>query len=190
MSPSSSAICHGKIWSGDRYGSIYELDGGKFNKIAESPDDNAGGVRAIVDWSPGDTLIVRSSGIFRKTGAALVPWPTDVDSLLNGSASFQVQAKLILGKYLAVCIQNIGIYLLNQEGRLVESFTVGSGLADAGFEAFVEDRDGGVWVGTDTEITRIQFGAGYTKFDQCLFPGCSRCRSRADRTRSLDNCPV
>jgi hypothetical protein len=51
---------------------------------------------------------------------------------------------------------------------VAESFTVSSGLADAGFEAFGEDRDGGVWVGTDTEITRIQFDAGYTEFDHEL----------------------
>jgi signal transduction histidine kinase/ActR/RegA family two-component response regulator len=163
MNPFSSAMSHGKIWSGDQYGSIYEFDGGKFNKITDSPDISAGGVQAVVDWPRGDTLVVKSSGIFRKAGGALVPWPTDVDSLLKGAAFLQV--KLILGKYLAVFIQNRGVYLLNQEGRLIESFTVASGLADAGFEAFGEDREGGLWVGTDTEITRIQFDVGYSEFD-------------------------
>ncbi|HTD17169.1 MAG TPA: ATP-binding protein [Chthoniobacterales bacterium] len=168
MNPFSSAICHGKIWSGDQYGSIYEFAGDKFAKITESPDSNAGGVQAIVHWPMGDTLIVKSSGIFRKVGGALVPWPTEVDSLLKNAAFLQVQVKLILGKYLAVFFQNSGIYLLNQEGHLVDSFTVGSGLADAGFEAFGEDQDGGLWVGTDTEITRIQFDAGYSEFDHEL----------------------
>ena len=166
MNPFSSAICHGRIWSGDQYGSLYEFDGDKFNKITASPDSSAGGVQTIVDWPMGDTLIVKSSGIFRKAGSDLVPWPTDVDSLLRSAAFLQV--KLILGRYLAVFIQDRGVYLLNQEGRLVESFTVASGLADAGFEAFGEDRDGGLWVGTDTEITRIQFDAGYSEFDQEL----------------------
>jgi hypothetical protein len=31
-----------------------------------------------------------------------------------------------------------------------------------------KDRDGGLWVGTDTEITRVQCGSGYTEFDHEL----------------------
>ena len=54
MNPFSSALCHGKIWSGDRYGSIYEFGGGGFSKIAESHESDAGDVQAIVDWPMGD----------------------------------------------------------------------------------------------------------------------------------------
>jgi signal transduction histidine kinase/CheY-like chemotaxis protein len=164
MTPFSSAVSRGKILTADRSGSIYELDAGSFNKIAESPPTNAGEVRVIVDCPIGDGLIVRSSAIFRKTGATLVPWPTDIDLLLKNSAI--LSAKWILGKYLAVLVQNSGVYLLNQEGQLVESFTVNSGLANG--EALGEDRDGGLWVGADTEITRIQCAIGYTEFDHEL----------------------
>jgi signal transduction histidine kinase/CheY-like chemotaxis protein len=166
MNKFSAAVVHGKIWAGDRNGSIYELDGDRFNKIAESPPNNAGNVDAIVDCPIDDGLIVRDLGIFRRTGATLVPWPTDIDSLIKSAGIFR--AKWILGQYLAVLVQNNGVYLLNQEGHLVESLTNNSGLADAGFEARGEDRDGGLWVGTDTEITRIQFAAGYTEFDHEL----------------------
>jgi signal transduction histidine kinase/CheY-like chemotaxis protein len=162
----SSGVHGGKVWVCDKDGSIYEFDGERFNKIAEPPVTNAGEVRAIVDCPVGDGLIVRSSRIFRKTGATLVPWPTDIDPLLKDSVIFN--AKWILGKYLAVLIQNRGVYLLNQEGRLIESFTVNSGLADAGFLTAGEDRDGGLWVGTDTEITRIHCAIGYTEFDHEL----------------------
>ena len=166
MTKFSAAVVDGKIWAGDRDGSIYELDGGKFTKIAESPSTDAGRVLAIVDCSTGDVLIVRSLGIFRKTGATLVPWPTDIDSLLKTAPIFR--AKWILGNYLAVLVQNTGVYLLDRQGHLVESLTLDSGLADAGFEARGEDRDGGLWVGTDTEITRIHFAVGYTEFDHEL----------------------
>src|SRR5258708_1445926 len=147
MTKFSAAVVHGKIWAGDRNGSIYEFDGGGFTRIAESPSTDAGNVLAIVDCPIGDVLIVRSLGIFRKTGATLVPWPTDIDSLLKGARIFR--AKWILGKYLAVLVQNSGVYLLDQEGHLVESFTVNSGLSD-------------------TELTRIQFAVGYTEFDHEL----------------------
>jgi signal transduction histidine kinase/CheY-like chemotaxis protein len=166
MNPLSLALSHGKIWIGDRNGSIYELQGDRFDKIAESPPTNAGAVRAIVDCPIGDGLIVRSSGIFQKTNATLVPWKTDIDSLLKSSVIFY--AKWILGKYLAVLVQNSGVYLLDKEGHVVESLTVNTGLADAGFETIGEDRDGGLWVCTDTEITRIQCVVGYTEFDHEL----------------------
>ena len=164
--PFSAAVYHGKIWVCDRSGSIYEFDGDRFNKIAESPVTNAGDVRGTVDCPIGEGLMVRSSGIFQKTGATVVPWRTDIDSLLRNSVIFN--AKWILGKYLAVLIQNRGVYILNQKGHLVESFTVNSGLADAGFLTAGEDRDGGLWIGTDTEITRIQCATGFTKFDHEL----------------------
>jgi signal transduction histidine kinase/CheY-like chemotaxis protein len=166
MAPFSLALCHGKICVADRNGSIYEFDGNQFNKIAEAPPTNGGAIRAIVDCPIGDGLVVRSSGIFEKISATVVPWKTDIDALLKGSVIFQ--ANWILGKYLAVLVQNSGVYLLDQEGHLVESFAVNSGLPDAGFEATGEDRDGGLWVCTDTEITRIQCGAGYTEFDHEL----------------------
>ncbi len=166
MDPSSLALGHGKLRIGDRNGSIYELDGDQFDKIAESPSTEAGEIRTILDCPIGDGLVVRSSGIFQKTNATLAPWKTDIDSLLKSSMIFD--ARWILGKYLAVLVQNSGVYLLDQEGHLVESFTVSTGLPDAGFEAVGEDRDGGLWVATDTEITRIQCGVGYTEFDHEL----------------------
>jgi signal transduction histidine kinase/CheY-like chemotaxis protein len=166
MDPLSLALCHGKICIGERNGSIYEFDGNRFNKIVEAAPTNAGGILALVDCPIGDGLVVRSAGIFVKIEATLVPWKTDIDTLLKGSVIFQ--AKWILDKYLAVLVQNSGVYLLDHEGHLVESFTISSGLPDAGFEATGEDRDGGLWVCTDTEITRIQCGAGYTEFDHEL----------------------
>jgi ligand-binding sensor domain-containing protein len=162
----SLTLSHGKIWIGDRNGSLYELDGDRFKKIADSLPANADAIRAIVDCPISDGLIVRSSGISQKTASTLVPWRTDIDSLLT--SSLILSAKWIQGKYLAVVVQNRGVYLLDQEGHLVENFTVNPGLADAGFETIGDDRDGGLWVCTDTEITRIQCGAGCTEFNHEL----------------------
>jgi signal transduction histidine kinase/CheY-like chemotaxis protein len=160
-----TGVVHGKIWVADRNGCIYELDEGRFNKIAGSPS-NAGDVQAMVDCPIDDGLIVRASGIFRKAGGTLIPWKTDIDPLLARSAAFSAQ--WIMGKFLAVLVQDSGVYLLDRQGHLVEDLTVDSGLADAGFESLGEDREGGLWVGTDTEITRVQCGSGYSEFDHEL----------------------
>jgi signal transduction histidine kinase/CheY-like chemotaxis protein len=160
-----AGVVHGKIWVADRNGFIYELDRGQFNKIAESPS-NVGDVRAIVNCPIDDGLIVTASGIFRKTGTTLMPWKADIDPLLARSQAFA--AEWVFGKFLAVLVQGSGVYLLDRQGHLVENLTVDSGLADAGFESLGQDRDGGLWVGTDTEITRIQCGSGYTEFDHEL----------------------
>ena len=61
MNPFSLALSHGRIWIGDRNGSIYELDGSHFDKIADAPPVEAGAIRAIVDCPIGDGLIVRQS---------------------------------------------------------------------------------------------------------------------------------
>ena len=178
----SLALSHGKIWIGDANGSIYEFDGDRFNKIAESSPTTARAIRAIVDCPISDGLIVRSSGLSQKIGATLAPWRTDIDSLLMSSVI--LDAKWIQGKYLAVVVRNRGVYLLNREGNLVENFTVNPGVADAGFETVGEDRDGGLWVCTDTELTRIQCGAGCTEFDheqglpKGFITGVGRCQGK------------
>jgi signal transduction histidine kinase/CheY-like chemotaxis protein len=164
MTPYSATVSHGKIWVADQTGSIYEFDGRGFNKIAESPPANAGEVREIVDCPIGDGLIVKASGIFQKNGPTLWPWPTDIDQLVKSSGVRC--AEWILDKYLAVLVQNSGVYLLNQQGQLVVSFTVNSGLGDA--IKLGQDRDGGLWAIADTEITRIQCAIEATEFDHEL----------------------
>ena len=166
LNPFSLTLTHGRIQVGGQNGSIYELDGNRLNRIADSPPEKSGVVRAIVDCPIGEGIVVSTSGMFQRSGVRLLPWKTDIDALLDRSEIFT--AKWILGKYLAVLLRNRGVYLLDKEGRLVGSFTVNSGLADAGFEAAGEDRDGGLWVCTDTEITRIQSGIDYTEFDHEL----------------------
>jgi hypothetical protein len=81
MTKFSAAAVHGKICSGDRNGSIYEPDGGRITKIAESSSAEAGKVLAIVDCPIGDALIVRSLGTFRKTGAT--PYRRQPTSILR-----------------------------------------------------------------------------------------------------------
>ena len=76
-----------------------------------------------------------------------------------------VQGRMLVGCRNAVVAFDSGVFLLNQEGHLVANFTINTGLADAGFETTGEDRDGGLWICADTEITRIQCGGGCTKFD-------------------------
>jgi signal transduction histidine kinase/CheY-like chemotaxis protein len=166
--PSFAAVVQGKIWIADRNGCLYEWDDGQFVRKAECPVTNGGAVRAIVDCPIDDGLIVKSSGIFRRRGSTLLPWKTDIDALLGHSKIFR--AKWILNKYLAVLVEGSGIYLLDREGNLVESFTTDSGLADAGFHdtAIGEDQDGGLWVGTDTDIIRVRCGTGFTEFDHEL----------------------
>jgi hypothetical protein len=100
--PFSLALSHGKIRVGDRDGYIYEFEGNRFNRVAESPPTDAGLIRTIVDCPIGDGLIVRRSGIFQKTGPTAVPWETDIDSFLQSSKIFD--AKWVLGKYLAVLV--------------------------------------------------------------------------------------
>jgi signal transduction histidine kinase/ActR/RegA family two-component response regulator len=164
ITPYSSAVFDGRIWAADRTGSIYEFDGRSFQKIADSPSSEAGDVRAMMECPGGDRLIVRSSGIYRKSGATFARWSTDIDPLLKSAPI--LGAKWILSRYLAVLLKNSGVYLLNQEGRLIVSFTVNSGLGEG--ETLGEDQEGGLWVGADTQITRIECAIECTEFDREL----------------------
>jgi signal transduction histidine kinase/CheY-like chemotaxis protein len=159
----SLTLFHGKITAGDQKGSIYELEGDRFRQILQAPSADAGPVRAIIDCPIQDGLIVTRSRIFQKAGPNLVPWKSEIDSLLN---RFEIyDAKWVQDKYLVVLLQNSGVYLLDRDGRVIGSFTPDNGLEDAGFRALGEDRDGGLWICSDTVITRIQCDVGCTEFD-------------------------
>jgi signal transduction histidine kinase/CheY-like chemotaxis protein len=107
-------------------------------------------VLAIVDCPIGDALIGRSLGTFQKTGATLVPSPTDIDSSRKTARIFQ--AKWISGHYLAVLVENAGVYLLDPPRHVVEGLTLNSGFEEAGSGALnkghylisieAKDRDG------------------------------------------------
>jgi ligand-binding sensor domain-containing protein len=164
--PLTLTLFHGKLAVGDGNGSIYELGGDRFEQIRSFPSVETGEVRAIVDCPIQDGLVVTLSGIFRKVGSNLVPWKTDIDSLLHRHEA--ISANWIQNKYLAVVLVNSGVYLLDGEGRLVENLTLENGLEDAGFRASTEDRDGGLWICSDTDITRIQCDTSCTEFDHQL----------------------
>jgi signal transduction histidine kinase/CheY-like chemotaxis protein len=107
-------------------------------------------VLAIVDCPIGDALIGRSLGTFQKTGATLVPSPTDIDSSRKTARIFQ--AKWISGHYLVVLVENAGVYLLDLPRHVVEGLTLNSGFEEAGSGALnkghylisieAKDRDG------------------------------------------------
>jgi signal transduction histidine kinase/CheY-like chemotaxis protein/streptogramin lyase len=163
MNPSSLAIFHEQIAVGATNGSIYELEGDRFKEIAKASEGDLGAVGAIIDCPIGDGLVVKQTGIFKKTGSNLVPWRTNIDSSLGNPTIFS--ARWILGKYLAIVVRNQGIFLVDEKGHLVESFTIKNGLTDADFQAVGEDREGGFWACSNTRIYRIQFGSGCTVFD-------------------------
>jgi signal transduction histidine kinase/CheY-like chemotaxis protein len=166
IEPTSLSLFHDQITVGDQNGFIYEFEKESFKPIVQSVSSDAGPVLAIIDCSIADGLIVRRSGMFQKIGSNLVSWKSEIDALLH---RFDIYAaKWVLHKYLAVLLENNGVYLLDQKGRLVESLTLNNGLEDAGFRGVAEDRDGGLWICGDAEITRLQCDASWTLFGHQL----------------------
>ena len=163
IAPASLTVFHGKITVADQTGSMYQANEGEFKKIAQAPFPDLGPVRAIVDCPIDEGLVVSRSGIFRKIGFVLSPWKSEIDPLLK---RFQVyDAEWLLNKYVVIVLQNSGVYLLDRKGHLVGSLTLSNGLEDAGLRAVAQDRDGGLWICSDSEITRLQCETGCTEFD-------------------------
>jgi signal transduction histidine kinase/CheY-like chemotaxis protein len=163
INPTSLALFHGRIAAGDENGFVYQLEENRFEQIAQSTSLHPSQVRAIVDCPSQGGFVVTKSQIFEWIGSRLEPWKSDIDPLLSSSTIFS--AKWILDKYLVVLLANTGVYLLDRRGRLVESSTPDRGLGDAGFRAAQADRDGGLWICSDTEITRFQYDEACTEFD-------------------------
>ena len=109
-------------------------------------------------------LALGDRGLFTLSAAgALAPWPTEADAIFRRSPVL-VAARLRDG-VLAFGTVAEGLVLLDASGKLLRHITRDSGLPQATVFALCEDREGGLWVGTNSAPARVLWRSAATVFD-------------------------
>ncbi len=109
-------------------------------------------------------LALGDRGLFTLSAAgALVPWPTEADAIFRRSPVL-VAARLRDG-VLAFGTVAEGLVLLDASGKLLRHLTRDSGLPQATVFSLCEDREGGLWVGTNSAPARVLWRSAATVFD-------------------------
>jgi signal transduction histidine kinase/DNA-binding NarL/FixJ family response regulator len=96
-------------------------------------------------------------------GAPLRPFPTEADAILQRS-DLAVATRLADGA-LALGTATEGVVLLDAAGRLLRHLTRDSGLPNASVVSLCEDREGGLWIGTNAGPARVLWRSAATVFD-------------------------
>jgi signal transduction histidine kinase/CheY-like chemotaxis protein/ligand-binding sensor domain-containing protein len=96
-------------------------------------------------------------------GQKVTPFPTQVDSYLK-------QHKLYTSTQLrdgSICLTTLdgGAVILTHDGKLRQILNVEDGLLDSGALSAFEDRDGALWIGTGSGVTRVEINSPISFFE-------------------------
>lgn len=137
----------------------------------------------VLRYDDGRLLIgTRANGLFLYDGAVLTPLPTDVDPLIESSSLYR--GLVLPDGSIALATTRGGIAVIDRQGRQVLQIDQKRGLPSDTVYYMMADRDGGLWIGTDSGVARIEmpspasvFGLGdgfkgafnITRFDGRLY---------------------
>jgi signal transduction histidine kinase/CheY-like chemotaxis protein len=119
----------------------------------------------ILEHGDTDLLIgTRTGGLFLYDGSALVPFRTELDDHLK---TFQIYRGTVLPDgTIALASTAGGLSIIDQQGRRVSQVARAQGLSTDVVYYVMPDRDGGLWLGLDSGIARVETPAPISYFDQ------------------------
>ena len=120
-------------------------------------------VYVMIPWDGAILVDARKHGLLLLERESLRPFPTEADAELRRGLIHK--AALLADGRLAVGTLAGGLYLLDHGGRCLGHLDRARGLPDDKVLAVSTDREGGLWLGLDRGIARVQVGSSLTRFD-------------------------
>jgi len=108
-------------------------------------------------------LVTQREGVLSLyDGQKVTPFPTGADDYLK---KFHVYTSTLLSDGgLAITTLSGGALIINHDGTLRQIIDVADGLPDPGALSAIQDRDGALWIGSSTGITRVEINSPITVF--------------------------
>ena len=109
-------------------------------------------------------IATRSEGLFLYDGATLIPFPTELDQHLKSAQPYR--GTVLPDQNIALTSVSGGASIIDREGRRVSQVTRTDGLPSDVVYYVMPDRDGGLWLGLDRGVARVETPAPVSYFDE------------------------
>ncbi|MFC3879828.1 ATP-binding protein [Algoriphagus namhaensis] len=114
---------------------------------------------------PGVLLIVtRSKGFFKYDGISFEPFKTEVDQFIKDNVLYLPGTVLRDGHFLLGTL-NGGAIIIDKEGRKIAQYNQNIGIINNTVYFSFQDQAGGIWLGTENGISRIDYETPVSYFD-------------------------
>lgn len=138
---------------------LFFLDGDELTKIPGSEIFSRDNVGAILPMDNGDWMVVTYfKGIYKFDGSSFTVLESDIDEILKSAMGYKA-LKLKSGNVAIATIHN-GLFLINQDGKLLNSIHVEQ-LPTT--ELYEDDHDG-LWAVLDGGLARLELEAPFSVF--------------------------
>ena len=143
---------------------LLQLTADKLQPVVGAAALNRKHIFVVEDWGDGKLLIgCRSGGFFLLDGQTLSPFPTDIDSRLDQAQLYN--SKKLRNGLLAIATVRDGVFLLNEQGKLVNHLNINSGLLNDNVRAMYEDPQQGLWLALDHGLARVEASSAISLYN-------------------------
>ena len=145
---------------------LYEFDGTQLRRLCSAPELARPGYSFVVPATTAGHLLLGlgEQGLFQLApDGTLTPWVHAAATTLRGT-SVLTGVRLADGT-LAIGTVSAGLILLDRDGQLIRHIDRASGLPQDTVISLAEDREGALWVGTNTGPARVLWRSAATVFD-------------------------
>ncbi len=144
---------------------LYEFAQDTLTQLGTAPELSRSGNSVILP-ADNDHLIIGLSDqglFFLAADGTLTRWPTEADAILHRTNL--LTAIRLRDQAIAIGTVTEGVVILDADGRLLRQISREAGLPHATAFALCEDREGGLWVGTNNAPARVLWRSAATVFD-------------------------
>ena len=146
---------------------LLKLENDKFLPVAGGERFIGKSIRAIAPYQNGTILIATLRGeILQYDGYTFTPWNTELSPQLKTDL-INTLVRLANG-HVVIGTQNNGIYLADDEGKLLEHINKARGLINQTVYEVFQDQDQNLWLGLDNGISFVELNSPFRKIDETL----------------------
>lgn len=133
---------------------LYELKGTTYVPVSDYPIFQQDEIISILD-GPDKSLLVGSvhNGIYQYKNGAIASFPGTINSILK-TAQLNVAVRMTDSSFAVGTIQR-GVYILHNDGRILEHFDQQNGLQNNTVLSLKKDRIGNLWIGLDRGLDQV-----------------------------------
>ena len=155
-----SAVVDGSVYLQEKGRGLFKLEGNRFELLA--PFDHM--IRAMLPYGEKILVGTRDNGLFLLEGDQWVPFRTSAESYLRKNTI--MQCMLMPNGWITIGTGYGGLVVLDNQGALVNLFDKTKGLLNNSVLGQALDNQGGLWLGLDYGISRLELLSPYSIFDE------------------------